>query len=441
MFSVHRLLSNPLHSCAAKYADHSWQSVLRSEKPICPYNPWTGPGNIQNAGERSCFSRINQGTERRNITRRAYYLDFVLCYDPRMLYHLLYPLHEEFGIFNVFKYITFRTFGAGITAILLCLICGPAFIRWLQKKQMGQVVRNDGPQSHLSKKGTPTMGGTLILFGIGVSTLLWSDLGNTNVWIALGTTMALGLVGFIDDYKKVIEKSSKGLSSRYKFLLQVVIGVIAAYAMYYFREAPPVLKFPFFKDWYLDLGYFYIPFAAFVIVGATNAVNFTDGLDGLAVGPTITTATTFLILAYCAGHVKIAEYLQIPYIPDAGELSVFMATVAASCLGFLWFNAYPAQVFMGDVGSLALGGALAVVAIITKNEILLAICGGIFVIETLSVMAQVLSFKLTGKRVFKMAPIHHHFELKGWPEPKVIVRFWIISIMLALFTLSTLKLR
>lgn len=358
-----------------------------------------------------------------------------------MLYHLLYPLHQEYSFFNVFKYITFRTFGAGITAILVCLLMGSMFISWLQKKQIGQSVRDDGPQSHLSKKGTPTMGGTLIIFGTVVSTLLWADLENIPVWIALLTTVGLGAVGFVDDYKKVIEKNSKGLSARKKLIFQWLIAFAAAYAMYIYREAPPVLKFPFFKDLFIDLGWAYVPFAAFVIVGATNAVNLTDGLDGLAVGSTITTATTFLILAYCAGHVKIAEYLQIPYIPSSGELSVFLAAVAASCLGFLWFNAYPAQVFMGDVGALALGGALAVSAIITKNEILLAICGGIFVIETLSVVAQVVSFKMTGKRVFKMAPIHHHFELKGWPEPKVIVRFWIISILLALFTLSTLKLR
>jgi len=318
---------------------------------------------------------------------------------------------------------------------------GPAFIRLLQKKQIGQAIRNDGPQSHLSKKGTPTMGGALILLGISVSTLLWAELTNPNIWIALLTTLSLGLVGYADDYKKVIKKNSKGLSARQKMFFQILIAGAASYAIYHLREAPPVLKFPFFKDWFIDLGVFFVPFSMLVIVGASNAVNLTDGLDGLAVGPTITTATTFLILAYCAGHMKIAEYLQIPHIPGAGELAVFLGTVAASCLGFLWFNTYPAQVFMGDVGSLSLGGALGVSAVITKNEILLAICGGIFVIEALSVMAQVASFKLTGKRVFKMAPIHHHFELKGWPEPKVIVRFWIISILLALFTLSTLKLR
>lgn len=358
-----------------------------------------------------------------------------------MLYHLLYPLHVDYSFFNVFKYITFRTFGAAITSVVLCMMMGPSFIRFLQRKQMGQAIRDDGPQSHLSKKGTPTMGGGLILMGISVSTLLWSDLSNKNVWIALVTTLLFGLIGWVDDYRKVVQKNPKGLSARQKLVAQIGVALIAAYAIYILRDTPPVLKFPFFKEWSLNLGVLFVPFAVFVIVGASNAVNLTDGLDGLAVGPTITTSVTFLILAYCAGHAKIAEYLQIPHIPGAGELTIFLAAVAASCLGFLWFNTYPAQVFMGDVGALSLGGALGTVAVITKNEFLLALCGGIFVMEALSVMAQVISFKTTGKRVFKMAPIHHHFELKGWAEPKVIVRFWIISILLALVTLSTLKLR
>lgn len=358
-----------------------------------------------------------------------------------MLFKFLFPLHAEYSFFNVFKYITFRTFGAGITSVLLCMMMGPAYIRFLQNKQMGQSIRDDGPKSHLSKKGTPTMGGGLILIGITIPTLLWGDLTNKHLWIALITTLLFGLVGWIDDYRKVIQKNPKGLSARQKLIGQWAIALCAAYLMYILRDTPPALKFPFFKDLSLPLGQFFIFFGAFVIVGSSNAVNLTDGLDGLAVGPTITTATTFLILAYCAGHARIAEYLQIPYIAGSGELSVFLATVAASCLGFLWFNTYPAQVFMGDVGSLSLGAALGVVAVITKNEILLALCGGIFVMEALSVMAQVASFKMTGKRVFKMAPIHHHFELKGWAEPKVIVRFWIISIVLALVTLSTLKLR
>ena len=358
-----------------------------------------------------------------------------------MLLRFLYPLHVKYSFLNVFKYITFRTFGACITAVLLCMLAGPSFIRFLQSKQMGQAIRDDGPKSHLAKKGTPTMGGGLIIIAIVIPTLLWADLSNKNIWIALITTVLFGVVGYVDDYRKVVQKNPRGLSGRQKLLAQTVIAVAAAYAIYILRDTPPVLKFPFFKDLSIYLGMFFIPFAVLVIVGTSNAVNLTDGLDGLAVGPTITTSITFLILAYCAGHAKISEYLQIPHIPGAGELAIFSGTIAASCLGFLWFNTYPAQVFMGDVGSLALGAALAVVAVITKNEILLALCGGIFVMEALSVMAQVASFKMTGKRVFKMAPIHHHFELKGWAEPKVIVRFWIISILLALATLSTLKLR
>ncbi len=318
---------------------------------------------------------------------------------------------------------------------------GPGFIRWLNKKQIGQTIRNDGPKSHLTKKGTPTMGGGIILIGITVSTLLWADLSNKYVWISLVTTLAFGFIGYLDDISKVTQKSAKGLSAKQKILLQVLVASGIAIVLFVLRDSPPVLKFPFFKTWSLNLGVLFIPFTVLVIVGASNAVNLTDGLDGLAVGPTIMTASTFLILSYCAGHVVIAEYLQIPYVSGSGELAVFLGTVAASCLGFLWYNTYPAQVFMGDIGSLALGAALGTVAVITKNEFLLAICGGIFVLEALSVMAQVFSFKMTGKRVFKMAPIHHHFELKGWAEPKVIVRFWIISILLALITLSTLKLR
>lgn len=321
------------------------------------------------------------------------------------------------------------------------MLMGPAFIRFLQRKQIGQSVRDDGPKSHLVKQGTPTMGGGLILMSIIFSTLLWADLSNKNIWVVLITTFLFGIVGYVDDYRKVILKNAKGLSGRKKLLFQTLIAFGAAYAIYLLQGTSSVLKFPFFKGWALDLGLLFIPFAILVIVGASNAVNLTDGLDGLAVGPTMTTAATFLILAYCAGHYKIAEYLQIPYVAGSGELAIFLGAVAASCLGFLWYNTYPAQVFMGDVGSLPLGAALGVVSVITKNEILLALCGGIFVLEALSVIAQVVSFKMTGKRVFRMAPIHHHFELKGWAEPKVIVRFWIISILLALCTLSTLKLR
>jgi phospho-N-acetylmuramoyl-pentapeptide-transferase len=358
-----------------------------------------------------------------------------------MLYSLLYPLHESFGVFNVFKYITFRTFGAMMTAMILSLMLGAPFIRWLKSKAIGQSIRELGPESHYSKKGTPTMGGGLILGSILVSTLLWSDLKNHYVWISLFVLIGTGLIGWIDDYKKVVMKNSKGLSAKQKLVFQTLVALIASVLLYQFRDSPPVLKFPFFKDLSLDLGWFYIPFSTLVIVGASNAVNLTDGLDGLAVGPTITTSITFGILAYCAGNFVIAEYLQIPFVSGAGELSIFLASTGAACLGFLWFNAYPAEVFMGDVGALALGGALGVAAVITKNELLLVICGGIFVLEAVSVMMQVASFKLTGKRIFKMAPLHHHFEKKGWHESKVTVRFWIISIMLALTTLATLKLR
>lgn len=358
-----------------------------------------------------------------------------------MLYALLYPLHEQHGFLNVFRYITFRSFGAAITGLILSMVLGPIFIRWLKRKQVGQEVRDDGPQSHLSKKGTPTMGGTLILFIVTTCTLLWSDLSSSVVWVSLLTTLAFGVVGYVDDYRKVVRKNPKGLSAKQKIIAQLLIATCVAVYLHMNRVSPPVVKFPFFKEWAMDLGTLWVPFAVFVIVGASNGVNLTDGLDGLAAGPTFIAALTFGILTYCAGHVKIAEYLNIPYVPGSGELAVFLSSVGAACLGFLWFNAYPAQVFMGDVGSLALGAALGTVAVITKNEILLAICGGIFVMETLSVMAQVVSFKLTGKRVLKMAPIHHHFELKGWAEPKVIVRFWIISILLSLVTLATLKLR
>lgn len=358
-----------------------------------------------------------------------------------MLYYLLYPLHETISVFNVFKYITFRTFGAALTAVLICLLFGQRYIDWLKQKQIGQSIRELGPQSHLSKKGTPTMGGGLIIGSIVISTLLWSELQNHYIWVALFTMLGTGLVGWVDDYKKVVQKNSKGLTARQKLFFQTLVAVSASVFLYVMRDTPPELKFPFFKDLSLNLGVFFIPFASLVIVGASNAVNLTDGLDGLAVGPTITTAVTFTLLAYCAGNFLIAEYLQIPFISGAGELSIFLGSTGAACLGFLWFNAYPAEVFMGDVGALALGGALGVSAVITKNEFLLVICGGIFVVEAVSVMLQVASFKLTGKRIFKMAPIHHHFELKGWAEPKVIVRFWIISIMLAIATLATLKLR
>ncbi|MCO5143394.1 MAG: phospho-N-acetylmuramoyl-pentapeptide-transferase [Oligoflexia bacterium] len=358
-----------------------------------------------------------------------------------MLYHLLFPLSDQISVFNVFRYITFRSLGAAITALVLSLLLGPIFIQWLKRLQMGQVVRAEGPESHLKKKGTPTMGGVLILFALLLSTLLWVDLTNKGVWIVIFVATTYGILGFVDDLKKVVYKNSKGVSAKQKLLVQFIVAGVAAWLFQDFTAVNSELRVPFFKNFVIDLGWMYIPFSMLVIVGASNAVNLTDGLDGLAIGPVITTAGTFLLLAYVAGHSKIAQYLEIPYIAGAGELSVFAAAMAAAGLGFLWFNTHPAQVFMGDVGSLALGGAIGSLAVITKNEILLLIVGGVFVMEALSVMIQVASFKLRGKRVFKMAPIHHHFELKGWAEPKVIVRFWIISILLAILALSTLKLR
>ncbi len=358
-----------------------------------------------------------------------------------MLYSLLYPLSEQISLFNVFRYITFRSLAAAITALVISLILGPMMIRWLQRLQMGQVVRTDGPQTHLKKSGTPTMGGVLILFSMFTSIFLWGDVANVGLWIVCFVTFFYGLIGFIDDYRKVVHKNPKGLSARQKLFFQFLVAGIAAFLLLKFTAVNSELRIPFFKNFSLDLGWFYVPFMMLVIVGASNAVNLTDGLDGLAIGPVITTAGTFLLLAYVAGHVKIAEYLEIPYIAGAGELAVYAAAMAAAGLGFLWFNSHPAQVFMGDVGSLSLGGGIGALAVVTKNEILLTIVGGVFVMEALSVMIQVASFKTRGKRVFRMAPIHHHFELKGWPEPKVIVRFWIISILLAIVALSTLKLR
>ncbi len=359
-----------------------------------------------------------------------------------MLYWLLYPLHKYFSFLNVFKYITFRTFGAAITGIVLSMLAGSWFIQMMRKKQMGQTIREDGPQSHLSKKGTPTMGGGLVLFCIGVSTLLWADLSNRFIWIVLFVTFSTAIIGWFDDYKKVVQKNPKGLSGKKKIFWQSLIALCVGLAVYVDLDASStLLRFPFFKEFSLQLGWVYIPFTMLVIVGASNAVNLTDGLDGLAIGPIIITSVTYALLAYLAGHSKIAEYLQIPHIPGSGELAVFCGAIAAAGLGFLWYNAYPAQVFMGDIGSLPLGAAIGAVAILTKNEILLVLIGGIFVVEALSVIAQVISFKTTGKRVLKMAPLHHHFELKGWAEPKVIVRFWIISILFAIMALSTLKLR
>ena len=356
-----------------------------------------------------------------------------------MLYYLLYPLHTEYSFFNVFQYITFRTIYATLTALIMSFIIGPWFIRKLARHQISERVRRDGPERHSEKEGTPTMGGSLILFSLIVPTLLWADLTNPFIWIVTLTTAMFGIVGYIDDISKVRGKSG-GMKARYKFGMQVIITFIAAILLLK-TGFKTDLYFPFFKNLHLDLGMLFIPFCILVVVGASNAVNLTDGLDGLAIGPVTVSAGAYLLVAYFAGHKIIAGYLQIAYIAGSGELAIFCGAMVGASLGFLWYNTYPAQVFMGDVGSLPLGAALGIIAVITKHEILLSIVGGIFVIETLSVIFQVGSYKMRKKRIFLMAPIHHHFELKGWAEPKIIVRFWIISIILALIGLSTLKLR
>lgn len=359
-----------------------------------------------------------------------------------MLYHLLYPLHTTFPVFNVFRYITFRTIYASLTAFLICFILGPFVIRRLREMQVGQYVRENGPQSHLTKAGTPTMGGVLILFAAIVSALLWMDLTNYYVWILLLVLAGYGAIGFVDDYLMQVQRRSKGLTVRGKFLLQAVLALFTGILLYASPDFDTRVTLPFFKNITPDLGWGYILFTALVIVGTSNAVNLTDGLDGLATGPTIVAAVTYMVFAYVTGHSQIANYLQITYVAGSGEITIFCGILVGAGMGFLWFNAYPAQVFMGDVGSLSLGAALGTVAVITKQEIMLILVGGLFVIEALSVIFQVGFFKITnGRRIFRMAPLHHHFELKGWPEPKVIVRFWIISIALALISLSTLKLR
>ncbi len=359
-----------------------------------------------------------------------------------MLYHLLYPLHTTFSVFNVFRYITFRTIYASLTAFFICFLLGPWMIRKLAAMQVGQYIRNDGPKTHFDKAGTPTMGGTLIIVSITVSILLWSDLTNFFVWIVLFVIIGYGSVGFVDDYLMQIKKQSKGLSVRTKLVMQGIIALAAGFLVYISPDFSTRITIPLFKNISPDFGWGYIIFAAFVIVGASNAVNLTDGLDGLAIGPVIIAATAYMIFAYVAGHIKIADYLQLNYVAGSGELTIFCGALAGAGIGFLWFNTYPAQIFMGDVGSLSLGAALGTIAVITKQEVLLVLVGGLFVIEALSVIFQVGFFKMTsGKRIFRMAPLHHHFELKGWPEPKVIVRFWIIAIALALVAMSTLKLR
>jgi len=343
----------------------------------------------------------------------------------------------------VLQYITVRGIFSILTAMGVSLIIGPSLIRRLNYHQIGQVVRDDGPETHFSKAGTPTMGGALILVSIAMTTLLWSDLTNHYVWIVLLVTLFFGAVGWVDDYRKVFEKDPAGLSARWKLIWQTLIGLIAAIVLYYTAISPLETEYivPFFKDIAINTGIFYIAISCFVIVGFSNAVNLTDGLDGLAILPTVMVGGALGLIAYLAGHSEFSAYLNIPNVAGSGEIVIFAGALVGAGMGFLWFNTYPAQIFMGDVGALALGAALGVMAIVSRHEIVLFIMGGVFVMETVSVILQVASFKLTGKRIFRMAPLHHHFELKGWPEPRVIVRFWIITVMLVLFGLATLKLR
>lgn len=362
-----------------------------------------------------------------------------------MLYNLLYPLSDEFSPFNLFRYLTFRAGGAVMTALIVAFVIGPSLINWLRRWQkQGQPIRLDGPESHLlTKKGTPTMGGFLILIALAISTLLWADLRDSYVWIVLLVTLGYGMIGFLDDFLKVSKRNTKGLPGKLKLLGQ--FGIAAGAAAWTMALQPDPLAgavaVPFFKHVLIQLGWMYIPFGIFVIVGASNSVNLTDGLDGLAIVPVMIAAFVFAIISYLVGHAVFANYLQIHYVSGAGELAVFCGALVGAGLGFLWFNAPPAMVFMGDTGSLALGGALGAISVVTKHELVLAIVGGLFVLETISVIVQVASFKLTGKRVFRMAPLHHHFEKKGWAEPTVVIRFWIIAGILAMAGLSTLKLR
>jgi len=358
-----------------------------------------------------------------------------------MIYHLLYPLSEYAGFFNVIGYITFRSIYALLTALLISIILGPIFISWLEKLRCGQHIQED-VETHRKKQGTPTMGGVLIVIAMLSSVLLWGDLTNIYLWVTVFVFLSLALLGFVDDFYKVVKARNKGLSAKSKFLVQIIVGSIAMTVLIYMPEYSTKLYVPFFKWLQPDLGWFYLPFAILVIAGASNAVNLTDGLDGLAIGPVVIVAACFALFIYVAGHIKLAEYLQVAYIPGVGEVSIFCGALIGAGLGFLWFNAYPAQVFMGDVGSLSLGGTLGFLSILSKQELVLIIVGGLFVVEALSVILQVGYFKMSkGRRIFQMAPIHHHFELKGLPESKIIVRFWILSIILAMLALSTLKLR
>jgi phospho-N-acetylmuramoyl-pentapeptide-transferase len=358
-----------------------------------------------------------------------------------LFYQLLYSYSHHLGALNVFRYITFRTFLSFFTAFIVCWLTGPYFINTLKRRHFGQAIRDDGPQTHKKKQGTPTMGGGLILLGVLVPLLLWVDITSALVWATVVIMFGFGLIGYWDDWLKVSKKNTKGVPGKVRLSAEFLISFFVIGYLVYYNHIPTTITFPFLKGIVLEANWFYVPFAALVIVGCANAVNLTDGLDGLAIVPVMISGTTLLIFAYLAGNLRIAEYLAIPYIPGAGELCPLAGAVIAAGMGFLWFNTYPAQVFMGDVGSLSLGGFLGITAVISQNELLLVVLGGVFVVEALSVITQVISFKLTGRRVFKMAPIHHHFELKGLDETKIIVRFWIISILLAVLSLATLKLR
>ena len=361
-----------------------------------------------------------------------------------MLYSFLITLIDQFSALNVFRYLTFRTGLSLMSSMIIVFLIGGTFINFIQSHKITGPIREDGPTEHIIKKvGTPTMGGLLILIGILFGTLLWADLNNSHIWFLLIVATSFGLLGFIDDFLKIKRKNSRGISSTMKIFFQIILSLIAVFYLLKFGNNDHLknLYFPFFKNLVIHLGIFFIPFALFIIVGSSNAVNLTDGLDGLATVPVMLVALSFTLICYVVGNTVFAEYLQIPYIPNVGETSIFCGSIVGSCLGFLWFNAPPAKIFMGDTGSLSLGGSLGAVSIISKHEIVLAIVGGLFVLETVSVIIQVISFKLTGKRVFMMAPLHHHFEKKGWAESTVVIRFWIISIILALIGLATLKLR
>ncbi len=360
-----------------------------------------------------------------------------------MLLWLSEYLAQFYSGFNVFQYITMRTILGALTALFIALVVGPRLIAYLSKYQIGQAVREDGPETHLIKMGTPTMGGLLILISITLSTLCWADLSNRYVWVVFLVTLAFGVIGWVDDHRKVVRQDPTGLPGRWKYFWQSVAGLVAAVYLFETASIPAEtqLILPFIKSVNLELGWLFVVLSYFVIVGSSNAVNLTDGLDGLAILPTVMIAGAFAIFAYAAGNINFAEYLGIPYVPGVGEVCIFCGTIAGSGLGFLWFNTYPAQVFMGDIGALALGAALGVIAVVTRQELVLFIMGGVFVMETVSVILQVSSYKLTGQRLFRMAPLHHHYELKGWPEPRVIVRFWIITVILVLIGLASLKIR